>query len=224
MGLEVKVTLEGAIRISESVWQVEVEPERLAILGRPAVTGPGPSVVFLEDGVTQTAEGVLEFRLDGANLLNLGTMREAIIVDVNAPERAGSSPGDATPEASFQYLPAGGDKDFLESLPRTMLDLGEQFLRAMRSEFPGRLEHREVSGRWIEIPDAWWTIKPQPYKQNFYISVRRPPEDYDVPSSIVMKRERASWSRLYLGSIEQLDDVMMVMRQAARYQKRRPRG
>ena len=203
----------------QGVWDVRIEPERLAVLGQPAVKGRGPSVIFLEHGLTQVGEGGLEFGLDSAALLNLGTVPEAIVVDVSLPEEGEGHRSGAIPEASMRRLPAGGDKDFLEALPQAMLGLGEQFLRAMRSEFPGRLEYRERSGRWIETPDAWWTVKPQPYKQNFYISVRRPPDEYDVPTSIVMKRERASWSRLYLGSVAQLDDVMTVMRQAARHRK-----
>ena len=219
MSFQIKVGLDEAVRISEGMWRASVEPARLAGLGHFSTAERGPSIIFLDEEPRGANGSGVEFALHRARLVNLGTLSEVIVIWTRDLERV-TGEGIAAPVGG--PAPTGlaqGDMDFLNSLPRHLRDLGEKFLRAMRREFPGQLEYREGSGRWIETPDPWWTIKGQPYKQNFYISVRRPPEDYDAPTSIVMRRERASWSRLYFGAEEHLADVMAVIRQASRYKK-----
>ncbi len=219
MSLQIKVGLDEAVRISEGMWRARVERTRLTGLGHFSTSERGPSIIFLDEEPSAANGSGVEFALHGARLVNLGTLSEVIVIWTRDSERDIGEGIAAPVGGSAPTGLAPGDMDFLSSLPRHLRDLGEKFLRAMRREFPGQLEYRGASGRWIETPDPWWTIKGQPYKQNFYISVRRPPEDYDTPASIVMRRERASWSRLYLGAEEQLADVMAVMRQASRYKK-----
>lgn len=219
MGFQINVNFDEAVRIGAGMWRASADPARLAGLGRFATAERGPTIIFLDEEPRGGNGSRVEFVLDTARLVNLGTLAEAIVIRIpSSQEISGAGTEGDVNDAQPDGLVAG-DMAFLNSVPTSLRQIGEKFLRTMRREFPGQLEYREASGRWIETPDAWWTIKSQPYRQNFYISVRRPPEDYDPPAALTMKRERASWSRFYLGTEKQIADVMTVLRQASRYKK-----
>jgi hypothetical protein len=113
-------------------------------------------------------------------------------------------------EANF----SSGDAAFLEETPPTLRPLARTFLREVRKQFSGSLQRRQ-NNKFVETPDNWWTITPQPVAQSFRITIRARHWEIDG-GPIEVKRDRNdSYSAFKFSNEKEIPHVMSILRQAS---------
>jgi hypothetical protein len=119
----------------------------------------------------------------------------------------------------LQRREASGDEDFyndLERLPPPLREVGMLLLAGVRQAHPdGRLIYHAGSGRYVEWPDNFWTIKPQPRAESFAITVRGT-FDSSRFTSIQVKPDRGSYSRFVVNKKGQVEEALRIILAARR--------
>jgi very-short-patch-repair endonuclease len=110
-----------------------------------------------------------------------------------------------------------GDRAFLRSLPPELKDFGAELLQRVRSLFPGDLVFHPTSGKYVESPDNFWTIRPQPRAHSFRITVRGEPELFSsIGGSLRVQRDWGSYSCFTVERPSQIEDLIRVLKQVRR--------
>ena len=94
--------------------------------------------------------------------------------------------------------------------------IGSQLLARVRAKRPGGLRHYPESGRYVETPDNYWTVKIQPRDRSLMITVRGRPELFSTIDGIDVKPDRGSYSRFKVSSAAQVDAAAAVILRARR--------
>ncbi len=107
-----------------------------------------------------------------------------------------------------------GDKKFLQQLPPHLRRLGEHFLIDVRKQFKGELQFRPKSRRYVESPDNFWTVKPQPRDKSLRITVRGTPSYFPKSRSIPLVLDMNGYSSFKVNSLKQIDEAISTLMQA----------
>ncbi len=138
-----------------------------------------------------------------------------VVVDTQVSGTAGASPY----RPGVLTSPTSGDDEFrkdLERLPTPIRNIGMSILQGVREVYPhGCLNYRPKCGRYIERPDNFWTIKPQPRAESFAITVRGT-FDSSKFSLIEVKPDRGSYSRFVVRDQNQVEEAIRVILSARR--------
>ena len=188
--------------ISEGIWKANLDPSEVRqLMGNCENTYGDKSIILLTGPFTFKNGGKLEFEPLHARPLNIGNTTQTIIISsMNQYDR---------------YEP--GDEKFLRNLkdlPQNMKLIGEKLLIEIRKHFRGDLKYHQKSRKYVESPDNFWTVKPQPRDKSFRITVRGVPEKFDIPQSIELKPDMAGYSTFKISKIEQIDAAIHIIRQA----------
>lgn len=197
--------IEGAMRLDERVWKARLSPAEVRLLGPNAQVSGDTTVLLLDAGVKfDAARGHLAFDPATVKLLNAGTSDRAILI---------SSPTSFSAEATDKEFPQsesrGGDANFLNSLPSHLRELGTLLLSAVRSKYPGELRFFEKSGRYVDTPDNFWTVKPQPRAGSFRITVRGVPDQFKDFKSLSLRPDQTGYSTF---TIERASQIGLLVR------------
>lgn len=206
------VQIHDARQLDEGIWKARLSPSEIRFLD-PKAENAGPfSVLLLTEYPAFDRKGRnLSFNLSGVKLLNAGTSDTAILIGA-----AASRPG---PEVAPEPPPGStgsGDQKFLQSLPADLKDFGAELLRKVRGLFPGDLEYYPKSGKYVQAPDNFWTIRPQPRDGSFRITVRGRPETFAYKGSFEIKPDMGSYSSFKVERPSQIDDLLSVLKQVRR--------
>jgi len=223
----------------DGLWEAAMEPGEVRVLGPGSGSRAGPSVLLLTGEPTLRPDGQMEVAPLGVEVLNVGNVTRAILI-------SGGTESDDVPAlpalAEAQLLailrtqeerghallplPAGsstfsrGDLDFVNATPPHLRSLAERLLRAVRREFAGSLAFKAGSGRFVETPDNWWTVKPQPVARSFRFTVRaRLAELEDLQLPKLTKDRTDSYSAFVMERDDQLNVVLAGLRRAAQNRK-----
>jgi hypothetical protein len=204
------VSIRDVEPIDPGVWKVRLEPADVQFLGSTdSRVGPVSVVLLSQTAVFDKENFVLTFNPSGARLLNLGTTESALIIESAVQEHIGQDTKSALPPAPR----APGDSFFLSTLSPELRDFGTALLQAVRSQFPGELKYYERSGKFVESPDNFWTVRIQSRDVSFRITVRGRPESFEKPSSLDLKPDMTGYTSLKLSSAGQIEDLIKVLRQ-----------
>ncbi|MBD2539527.1 hypothetical protein [Coleofasciculus sp. FACHB-SPT36] len=114
-----------------------------------------------------------------------------------------------------------GDRKFLQELrclPANTIETGQMLITRVRSEIysEGNLYYHSTSGRFVESPRNFWTIKIQPRAKTLRITVKGLPEEHDgnLVSRLNLKKDRARYSSFIIDEVNQIDDALKVIRKA----------
>jgi hypothetical protein len=231
------LSVRGAKQVSDGVWSATIEPAQLRIVGAAGSARGDVSVLLLaRPPVFSREDRSLTFPLSDVHVLNVGATDQAVLVAAVAenasekrmPESASRQSTDmafsrssplanrsmtwpSTDEsATFQ-----GDKWFSEKLPRNLQALGDAFLKAVRSQFPGALVFHPRSAKFVESPDNFWTVRIQPRDQSLRITVRGVPESFTATKLIELKPDMGSYSAFKVSKLEQVKEAVEIIRQAS---------
>ena len=112
-----------------------------------------------------------------------------------------------------------GDHWFLqriEGLQAQLREIGVLIYTGVRAASPrGKLRYYKKSKRFVESPDNFWTICFQPRCSDFVITVRGEPEEFKT-ESIVVKRDRGTYSRFKVTRLEEVDEAVRLILSARR--------
>ncbi|OGO51914.1 MAG: hypothetical protein A2148_04495 [Chloroflexi bacterium RBG_16_68_14] len=155
------------------VFQAEVEPSELRrIFGSASphrVEGVSILNVLGHPHGTPDEDGYVTLTIDPESdeLLALGSVPVLLVCEAFDNE-----------EEVFQARQGPGDKQFLAALPTELKTLGWNLVNEIRSKFRGDLLLNKKVRRYVETPDQWFTLKPQPQSKSIAITVRGRPSTY----------------------------------------------
>lgn len=207
------VQIHDARQLDEGIWKARLSPSEIRFLD-PKAENAGPfSILLLVETPTFDRENrSLSFNPSGVKLLNAGTSDTAILIGA-----ALSNPQETDGPKAVQQASAGaGDQRFLQSLPPNLKDFGVELLRKVRAVFPGDLVFHAKSGKYVQAPDNFWTIRPQPRDESFRITVRGKPESFSNAGSLQIKPDMGSYSSFKVERPSQIDDLIRVLKQVRR--------
>lgn len=206
------VQIHDARQLDEGIWKARLSPSEIRFLD-PKAENAGPfSVLLLTENPAFDREGrSLSFNPSGVKLLNAGTSDTAILIGA-----AANGPRPAITPKSSPASSGSGDQKFLQSLPSGLKDFGAELLRKVRSLFPGDLAYYPKSGKYVQAPDNFWTIRPQPRDGSFRITVRGRPESFGDRGSLDIKPDMGSYSSFKVERPSQIEDLMRVLKQVRR--------
>jgi len=220
-----KITLDGVREIEPGLWRANLNPSEVTLFGH-VVYRTGVRSVIIIDGPASFDRGqrTLTFEHSVAKLLNVGESNEVLALAGNT-DRGHSPAVSGTPERLQQpesKLPkyTTGDARFLSELPPTLKSLGEKLLGGVRTHFRGTLQFFEKSGKYVEAPVNFWTVRIQPRDQSLRITLRGRPESFRGIKLIELKDDMAGYSSFKLSTEGQLPDAVAAIRQAADKSKR----
>jgi len=206
------VKIHEARQLDEGIWKARLSPSEIRFLD-PKAENAGPFSIMLltENPAFDRESRSLSFNPSGVKLLNAGTSDTAIFIGA-----AVTAPRAAVPSKVPQTSAGSGNEKFLRSLPPNLKDFGTQLLREVRSHFPGDLAFYPASGKYVQAPDNFWTIRPQPRDGSFRITVRGKPESFSGTRSLELKPDMTGYSSFKVERPSQIDELIRVLRQVRR--------
>jgi len=124
------------------------------------------------------------------------------------------SPHQTIPKPAQTQL--SGDTAFLSALPLHLAKLGRAILEQVRSKYAGELVFYPTSGRYVDTPDNFWTVKPQPRDVSFRITVRGNPDSFSGSSSLQIVSDQTGYSSFKINDLSQLTLFSQVLDQVRR--------
>lgn len=107
-----------------------------------------------------------------------------------------------------------GDQAFLDDLPTDLQQLGTRLLAEVRTRWSGSLRTSQT-GRYIETPDNFWTVKIQPRDVSLAITVRGEPGVFGS-SPLEIKPDRSAYSRFKISRLDEIPAAIEVIRRASK--------
>lgn len=210
--MALSVQIHEARQLDEGVWKARLSPSEIRFLD-PKAENAGPFSVLLltENPAFDRESRSLSFNPAGVKLLNAGTSDTAILIGA-----ALSGPRAAAPSKAPQTSAGLGDAKFLQSLPPNLKDFGTELLREVRSQFPGDLAFYSASGKYVQAPDNFWTIRPQPRDGSFRITVRGKPDSFTATRSLELKPDMTGYSSFKVERPSQIEELIRVLKQVRR--------
>ncbi len=93
-----------AKQLGSQVWTADIPAQQLRILGDARGSQQGPSVIFVREPKYDAATSMLTFDIDGAVPINVGTVKQTVVVgDLHEPSQAG---GAGVVETPISAIPA----------------------------------------------------------------------------------------------------------------------
>ena len=102
------------------------------------------------------------------------------------------------------------DSRFLEELKRIdepASSIGKKLLSRIRESEAGRFRYSPVSKRFVESPDAYWSIQIEWWSKRFCIVVFGSPEEHRPVHTIKMNKFMESYSVFNIDSSNQIDEA-----------------
>lgn len=217
MGLMTSVS--PATKVAENVWQADLEPHVVRSMGAVRSDEGALSVVAVLERVRCVESNGIQFNPGAVRVLAVGSTPTTLFIQSVAESSSEAERLDTRGSATGESQHGRGDEaDFLRALrdaPQSVGDLGQVFIAEVRRHFQGRLERSE-SGRFIETPDNFWTVKIQPRDRSLAITVRGRPGQLPSPSGLELKPDRPTYSRFKIEREDQIPAAIEVLRAAPR--------
>jgi len=207
------ISVRDVQQLDVTVWKAQLSPQEIRFLGTKPFNYGNVSILLLAESPSFDKEkSILYFSPTNVHVLNLGSSPETIIVEANPTETI-------CPENEFK-APTGslnkGDAHFMKELPTSLKQLGSAILHAVRADFPGELKLFPKSGKYVETPDNFWTIRPQGRDQSFRITVRGGPGNFDSPKSLVLRPDMTGYSSFKVSNSSQIGELVSILHQVRR--------
>jgi hypothetical protein len=210
MGLMFQI--HDAKQLDEGVWKVRLSSTEVRLLdAKPETTGSVSILLLTDIPVFDRDRRSLSFNPMTAKLLTAGSTETAIVIGVPVPE-----PRRASAAKSITSMSNSGDTNFLLALSSELKDFGTQLLREVRKYSPGDLRFFPKSGKFVETPDNFWTVRPQSRDGSFRITVRGRPESFEKPKSLDLKPDMTGYSSVKVSRPSQIEELVRLLRQVRR--------
>lgn len=204
--------IEGATRLDDGIWKARLSQSEIRLLDPKAESAGDITVLLLLDEPTFDPErSQLAFDPSKVKLLNAGISDNAILVGNASKVQPANRAKTPTPSQL-----GSGDAKFLSALPSQLRELGTALLVAVRSKYRGDLVFYEASGKYVEAPDNFWTIRPQPRDESFRVTVRGRPESFESGRTLELKPDMTGYSSFKIERMGQIEELIRVLAQVRR--------
>lgn len=210
-----RLILDDAERLSPWVWSATLPPEDAEVLGS-AATRAGVITIVLLPHLAPPSEDIAElsFEPSHAKVLNAGSSARAVFVfgrESDTRDEEEIEPHTYGPRVQHD------DGQFLvdlHNLPNELAEVGRQILAGMRSSSGGYFQ-RTRSGRFVNRPNNFWTVKIQPRNRSLRFTVRGDSKRFSHIRGVTVREDRNGYSSFKLSTADQLDAVLQVLRTAS---------
>ncbi|WP_344135278.1 hypothetical protein [Pedococcus bigeumensis] len=202
-----------ATKSGESVWRGRLDSSELELLGKPTSTRGPVSVVLLHANPSMLG-GELIVETTAATLLNRGSSEVSIFVA--SPEPLVTALSSEAPPAPSTPGARGGDQEFLRQLPPVLREVGSQFLQEARRRWPGELRFSTPSGRFVETPDNFWTVKIQPRDASLRITLRGEASKFPPLPALDLKDDRNGYSTFKVRTMADVPTAISLLERSLR--------
>lgn len=189
MTLQIKAS--GVSELAPGIWSFEMPPHQIRLLGSTNHSLGGQSVLLLATSHYDAATRELQFELDHATPINVGTTPKVIALDLGEQR---TSPSKETPQFN-QTSFGSGDREFLQlarkELSKSSARAAESLLAAVRARSAGNLK-RGKSRNFSETPDNFWYAIIQPRVDELSITVRGSPAHFSPIAKLEIKDDRGN--------------------------------
>ena len=211
-----RLFFEEADQLEDGVWRVRISPGETSVFNEADNRHGAWTIVAIDEVPTyDAASRQLSFEPHTARLLNLGDSEQALILG-----RIRERNDQVAAATEGLHRVRSGDRRFLQDLTAATREIGERFLGELRKRIPGELEYRERSGRFIETPDNFWTVRIQPRDRSLRVTVRGNPEEFRAPPPIELRRDMAGYSAFKVQSVDQVGAALDIILQANERRRR----
>lgn len=205
--------LDDVERLDHTTWKARLSPSEIrAFDSRAACVGAVSVLLLSRQPVFDSGTKKLTFDTTAAKVLNCGSSNNAVVIcDLSPLTYPGPPPKIDRPpieESDFS-----GDRQLLESLPPHLKELGIAILSAVRERHAGDLRFFQASGKYVETPDNFWTIRPQPRDRSFRITVRGRPDEFENGGQLDIRPDMGSYSSFKITAQSQIADALSVLNQ-----------
>lgn len=210
-----KVVIERARQIEVGIWQAPLKPIEVTSFGSVSSRLGLRSVIVIDGAVLfDDRNKTLAFEHAEARPLNVGESDDTLIlVAANSTGQPKAILPNSLPSANVA-ISSTGDQRFLGELPKVLRELGETFLKEVRKHFRGSLRYYDKSGKYVETPDNFWTVRIQPRDESLRITLRGRPESFRA-TKLDLKADMTSYSAFKLASVSEISEAVSLIRQAA---------
>jgi len=206
-----KVSISNAESVSSDIFRAKLNPSQVRFLGETSNSIGETSIIYLGDKSFDydSRTKMISFDPQIVNLLNIGNTEDVLIL-IKPEKKLNSNITLPTPE-----LNKPGDNKFLYSLPRDIKELGIHLLSEVRKHFNGDLKYYPKSGKFVESPNNFWTVRIQNRDKSLRITVRGIPSYFNGIQKLILKDDMAGYSSFKINSDLQIDEAIKIIFQSA---------
>jgi hypothetical protein len=206
-----KVSISNAEKISLDIFRAKLNPSQVRFLGEASISVGSTSIIHLGTNPFEyDSKGkVISFDPQFVNLFNVGNTDDVLILITNKKE------DEIITDMLAPKLTNPGDMKFLNSLPNDIQDLGKTFLGEVRKHFNGDLKYYKTSGKFVESPNNFWTVRIQNRDKSLRITVRGIPSYFSGVQKLLLKDDMAGYSSFKVNSKNQVNEAINIISQAA---------
>ena len=205
------MVISGVNPLAEGLWATELTPDAILSLGRPQCEEAGPNVLFVPVSRFDEAGGTLEFAHGAARIVNLGTVAQTII--------ATNCLGDKRAESKELHSAVkSGDRALIregELVGDPVAEIVAGLLRAVRQLDPHGEFVRHGTRRFINYPDNFVTIIPQPRIRDVRVVVRGSPVEFATSPS-TLRKDQNGYSTFKVGNAKDLGHAISLLSKVRR--------
>jgi hypothetical protein len=216
--MSIRFVFDGIQQVGAAVWFSPMIAEEVRLIGGMQTTLGARTVIAVLNPVFREAESRLEVEPSACHVLNLGKGAGAYFIDLGA-EVPSHLPSAELADSGDRPLPMmkPGDRAFLEKISRMSPELqqaGTRILSAVRRQVP-QGELRLEGKRFVERPDNFWTVTPQPREPSLAITLRGKPDRFSS-SRVDVRKDRRPYSRLKVTRDSDVEEVIRIILSAKR--------
>ncbi len=206
-----KVSISNVEEISSDIFRAKLNPSQVRFLGETSNSVGSTSILNIGNNPFDydSSGKVITFDPQIVNVLNVGNTDDVLIlVTIHKTNEIKT-------EMPAPKLNNPGDMKFSNSLQNDIKELGKSFLSEVRKHFNGDLKFYETSGKFVESPNNFWTVKIQPRDKSLRITVRGIPSYFKGIKKLILKDDMAGYSSFKLNSLTQIEESIKLISQAA---------
>ncbi len=210
--MPLRLTIENVEPFGPNVWGAHLTGAEVRRLGQPRTSEGRRSIISVKDGRFVEEERLLSFSPEHANVLNVGSTDDALIIDIGSD--ASGDIGPAASSTAAQSEPLGsGDAAFLAECRRllspSLVEMATRLLHEIRNRYPGRLVEG-LARKWVNQPENFLAITIQNRDQSLAIHVKGSPTNFGG-NTLDIRPDRGSYCRFKLQHERQLEDAINVI-------------
>lgn len=197
-----KIIIENVIFISDDIFLTKLSQEELGIFNKPAYDQGAYSILFVEH---KPDYDNLRYSISidplKSMLLNAGSSNDVLIINSEDKERAKMIKSITIGKPLERIIGVGGDRLFLQKLPKGIKVLGKNLLAGVRGNYDGELKYYPKSNKFVETPKNFWSVKIQPRAKSLRITVKGDTSDFSLYTDFNFKKDIRTFSSFILFKI-----------------------
>lgn len=207
-----KIVIDNVKFISDDIFQVKLTRDELGIFNKPAYDQGSYSILFVEQKPEyDTLRNSIYVDPLKSMLLNAGSTNYVLIINSEDKERAEMIKSITTGKPLDRLIGVGGDRLFLQKLPKEIKILGKNLLAGVREYYDGELKYYPKSNKFVETPKNFWSVKIQPRAKSLRITIKGETNDFIEYADFTFKNDIRTFSSFILSDINKVKEAANII-------------